>query len=221
MIRTLLVVISVFCVATVLSEALGVVYLWSQGQLDSETVQDIRLLLAGEEPDLVDLADDGTRGQPSRDQVVAERSMRVLELNTRQMELTALKNMITKNREEISDQQRDFQTQKSEFEDRLQQLQENNTSDSVEQSRGIVRALKPADRVEYLLALNVEQDIVLLKGLPEKEIGTILQEFAKGDEPTQKIGQEIFEAIYLGEPIGTPINQALDRLTQDDPIRRN
>lgn len=221
MIRSLLVVISVCCVATVLSQALGAAYLWSRGQLTAEVLQDVRMILAGEEPDIVDINEEDMRGQPSREQVVAERSMRVLELNTRQTELTALKNMITRNREDVSQQQQLFQKEKNDFEARLHELQDNNTSESVEQTRGIVLTLSPADKVNYLMALDVEQCIVLLKGMPEKEIGKILQEFSKREGDVPKRGQTIFEAIYQGEPTGIPIEETLDRLTQDLPVPRS
>ena len=220
MIRTLLVLISVCCVATVLSEALGVAYLWSRGQLNSEALNDIRMILAGEEPDIIDLAEDDMAGQPSREDVIAERSLRVLQLNARQMELSALKNMITRNREDISQQQKLFQGDKSDFETRLRELQQNNASESIEQTRGVVLALSPADKVNYLMALDIDQSIVLLKGMPEKEIGKILQEFLKRTPEEQERGQQIFEAIYRGEPARTPIDATLDRLTRDTPASR-
>ncbi len=221
MIRSALVMISVCCVATILSQLLGVAYLWSRGQLNAEVVRELRAILAGEEPDIVAMTEEEMDGQVSREQVIAERGMRVLELNTRQMELTALKNMITKNREEISQQQELFQSKKSDFEDQLRELQQNNTSESIEQTRGIVLALSPAEKVNYLMALDVDQSIVLLKGMPEKEIGKILQEFSKGTPEGQDRGQVIFEAIYEGQPASTPINQTLDRLTQESPAAVN
>jgi hypothetical protein len=221
MIRTLFVMISVVSVATLLSELLGAGYLWSRGQLNPETLHEIRMILAGEDPGAIDLAEEVEHGQPSRNDVVAERSMRVLELNARLMELSALKNMITRYREDISAQQEVFQKDKQAFEEQLQKLHAENVAESTEQARGVVRALSPAGKVDYLMALEVEQCIVLLKGMPEKEIGAILQEFAKRQAEEQERGRKIFAAIYEGEPTRAPIESARDRLAQQTPPAGN
>jgi hypothetical protein len=48
MIRTPIVVICIFCVATILSEVVGLGFLWYRGQLASETIAEIRVSLSGQ-----------------------------------------------------------------------------------------------------------------------------------------------------------------------------
>jgi hypothetical protein len=57
--------------------------------------------------------------------------------------------------------------------------------------------------------------------MPEKEIGGILQEFAKRGAEEQERGQKVFEAIYEGEPTRAPIESTLDKLAQDTPAPSN
>ena len=65
MIRTSLVVISVVCVATLLSEVLGLAFLWSRGQLTVDIINDIRLVLVGQDPDRFDLDEEEKEDQLS------------------------------------------------------------------------------------------------------------------------------------------------------------
>ena len=215
MIRTSLVVISVVCVATLLSEVLGLAFLWSRGQLTVDTINDIRLVLVGQDPDRFDLDEEEKEDQLSSKDFVRQRTMRILELSARDEELDLLKTMITDNRKGLIDEQELFEKEKKDFEDELQRLQQANTSTATEQTRGILIALSPSNAVETLLALTVDEDVLLMKGLPEKSIAKILKEFLTGNDEQKERGQAIFKAISHGEPSKMLIDNALQKLAED------
>ncbi|MCA9022224.1 MAG: hypothetical protein KDA74_18875, partial [Planctomycetaceae bacterium] len=94
MIRPLIVIISVFCVATIISEILGLSFLWFRGHLNADSVKDIRMIVTGQSLDDVELVEEET-SLPSRDEVAETRAMRILELASREDEIEMLKSSIT------------------------------------------------------------------------------------------------------------------------------
>jgi Mg/Co/Ni transporter MgtE len=114
-------------------------------------------------------------------------------------------------REELESLQKQIRARRKEFEDELARIEAEITSTSTEQARGVLLALPPKDAVQQLLQLSLDQDVVLLKGMPEKTIAKILKEFqtttatlaeASGDrkEAPPERGRKIFEALSRGEP---------------------
>lgn len=207
--------ISVVCVATLLSEVLGLAFLWSRGQLTVDIINDIRLVLVGQDPDRFDLNEEEKEDQLSSKDYVLHRTMQILELSARDEELDLLKTMITDNRKKLIDEQELFKKKKKDFEKELQRLQQANTSTATEQTRGTLIALSPSNAVETLLALTVDEDVLLMKGLPKKEIAKILKEFLNGNDEQKGRGQTIFKAISHGEPSKMLIDNSLQKLAED------
>ncbi len=214
MMRSGLMILSVFCVATLMSEVLGLAFLWYRGQLTPETVKEIRMTLTGENQDELDTDEDAAILQPSIDDVLVKRSMGILNLNTRQVELDLLKNMIDTEKENLQRELDSLGTMKDSFDSRLKALNADIASEATQLARGILLALPPADAVENLMELSLKENIVLLKGMPEKQIAKILQEFFKGKQEHMERGQQIFEAISQGEPANKLIDAARQQLTQ-------
>lgn len=212
--RSGLIIFSVFCVATLASEVLGLAFLWYRGQLTPETLKEIRVALTGEAQDELGIDEEERNSQPSIDDVLARRSMGILELNTRQTELDLLKNMIDAEKDDLKTQADAFKAMKESFETQLSQLNANAASESTQRAQGILLALSPADAVENLMQISLEENIVLLKSMPEKEIAKILQEFFKGEKEQSERGRQIFGAISQGEPAKKLIDKAGQQLTQ-------
>ena len=200
MMRTTVVIFSIVCVATVLSEILGGAFLWYRGQLTADSISDIRLALSGEDQDAFGIDVEDKPDQLSSDDFIRQRTMRILELNVRQDELDLLKKMVTDNRKGLTGDQDAFAEKKKEFQKQLEDLLAASTANATEQTRGILRALPSADAMDNLMALPVADNVVLLQGMPEKLIAKIIKEFLKGDEAQRLRGQEIFKAISQGEP---------------------
>ena len=215
--RTAAVIVGVICVATVLSELVGLGFLWYRGQLTPATIADMQLALSGEDDSVLDVEDGEKQDQPSNEEYAEERITRILGLSTRQEELNLLKRVITDNRKGLIEKNEEFREQKAEFEKQLQELQTASTSTAMEQTRGILVSLPPADAVDNLMGLTTEANVQLLKGMPEKTIAKILQEFLSGDESEKTRGQDVFRAISEGEPTKKLIDEAFTGLAGERP----
>lgn len=198
MIRGLVAIFAVFCAATVLTEALAVALLWHGGHLTLENLRNARSALigaSGQDPS----ADQETVSAPGMDEVVRERAVRVLELKSRESELGLLKSLVSETATGLGAQKKQLEQQRTEFERRLKELDDEVTAEAAEQARAVLLAMPPDASVEHLMGLSLEQNLLLLKGMPEKSIAKILQAFA-GDQPRIDRGRELFEALSRGEP---------------------
>ncbi len=162
---------------------------------------------------------------PSSQDVLRERSLRVLSLGSLETEVGLLKSMIENERNGLIAQRADFQKEKAAFNTQLQQLADKNVTEAREQSRSVLLALPPADAVDRLMQLPVNEDVLLLREMPEAKIALLLKEFATapegGSDPsgpnretTARIqrAKEIFERITKGEPRESIIRSALNNL---------
>ena len=93
MVRSLVSIISVACFVVLLLEVLGVAVLWSRDRLTAESINEIRLILAGQVQDDVDVEEEQESIQPSIEDVVKARTMRILDLQRREEELAQLKTL--------------------------------------------------------------------------------------------------------------------------------
>jgi flagellar motility protein MotE (MotC chaperone) len=148
---------------------------------------------------------------PSAQEVAQARSVKVLNFDKRESELITLKSMADAKREDIESLQKQIRSLRKSFEEELARIEANITSTGTEQARGVLLAMAPKDAVQQLLQLSIDQDVVLMKGMPEKTIAKILKEFqvalplppdAAGErkETPADRGRMIFEALSRGEP---------------------
>jgi hypothetical protein len=231
MIRKLWIVLSVCCVAALLSEALGLGVLWSQGLLSVRRLREMRDLLGPQEKEVVAVEGEPPLALPSSQDVLRERSLRVLSLGSLETEVGLLKSMIENERNGLIAQRADFQKEKAAFNTQLQQLSEKNIVEAREQSRSVLLALPPADAVERLMQLSVDEDVLLMREMPEAKIALLLKEFAAApeggdaattarDAPARVLrAKEIFARISKGEPRESIIRSALNNLQQAESDR--
>ena len=213
MMRSLLIVVCVICVATVLTQALGLSYLWMNGQLDSDSVSKIQLVLAGG-PSAGAAADAEDQGAvpASNDDVMKERVGRVWDLYRRQEEMALIKNTVTNSAAKGTALHKKFQDQKNTFLKELQAISDNLNSTSADQARLILKKLPPADATQSLMSLTLDQNVLLLKGMEAKTIATLLEQFQQSNDKKQNDrGQEIFTAISNGEPTRKIVNNGNNR----------
>ena len=88
----------------------------------------------------------------------------------------------------------------------------------MEQTRGILLALQPDDAIDTLMGLTADENVILLKGMPEKSIARILEQFLSGEENERVRGQEVFKAISQGNPSKSLIDESLTGLTGNGPV---
>jgi hypothetical protein len=226
MIRTLWIVFSAFCVALFVSELLGVGFVWSQGQLTLARLREVRDLFGPQEKEVVAADTETQRILPSSEDVLRERSLRVLSLSSRETEVDLLRTMLDTERNNLITQLADFQKQKEAFQKQLLQLSEESTVAAREQARAVLLQLPPADAVARLMQLSIEEDVLLMREMPEPKIALILKEFAptteggnegaaaasKDAQARQERAKEIFRRISTGEPKEGIIRSALNGL---------
>ena len=216
--KYLFIIVGCVCSTVVAAELTGLFLLWRHGMISAHHLQEIKLVLtnraAADEPEI---EAEQKPQYPSAQEVAQVRAVKVLNLDKRESELTTLKGMADAKREDLESLQKQIRSLRKAFEDELARIEANITSTSTEQARGVLLALPPKDAVQQLMQLSLDQDVVLLKGMPEKTIAKILKEFqttaslpdASGerkDTPPER-GRMIFEALSRGEPSRTLLEQ--------------
>jgi hypothetical protein len=231
MMRTLWVIMSVGCVTVLLSEAAGVALLWSQGLLTTRRLREVREVFGPQEKEAATFDTEPQPALPSSQDVLRERSLRVLSLGSLETEVGLLKSMIENERNGLIAQRADFQKDKAAFNTQLQQLSEKNIVEAREQSRSVLLALPPTDAVDRLMQLTVTEDVLLMREMPEAKIALLLKEFATQPEAGDTAAggrdvalrvqraKEIFKQITQGEPRDSIIRAALNNLQQTEPDR--
>jgi hypothetical protein len=178
-------------------------------------LREIRLVLTNRNLDEdTDPAVESRPEFPSTQQTTQARTVKVLNLDKRESELVTLKEMADGKREDLETRQQQFHAQRKAFEDDLARIEAEITSAGTEQARGVLLALPPRDAVRQLMHLSLADDVVLMKGMPEKTVAKILKEFqatpptaadatADRKETPAERGRLIFEALSRGEPART------------------
>jgi flagellar motility protein MotE (MotC chaperone) len=213
MLRSLVVICGIFCTTVLLAEVIGLACLWFLGMLTADTLRDVRLALQGQlESTLPEQVETPQLDAPSHDEIRQQRLTRVLELDARESELTILKRMTSDTANQLISDRREFDQLKSNFRAELERLQEQSRSQASEQIRTILLATPPEDAVLRLNGLPTVDAVDLLRGLPEKSIARILQAFQQDPRSAPK-GQELFEALYRGDPDRTLIEDTLKKVS--------
>src|SRR5271169_2152508 len=143
MIRTLWIVISLSCVAVIVSEVAGAGVLWSRGFLTAARLREIREVFEPQEKESVALDAEAQPVMPSSQDVLRNRSLRVLSLSSLETEVGLLKAMLETERTSLSAQNAAFQQQRAAFKSQLQQLSEETAVAAREQARAVLLALPP------------------------------------------------------------------------------
>lgn len=203
--KSIALVFACFCVALCAVTGFGLFYLWSNGLLSPEKISDVRQMLSkGEASDPKSLPDVDPP-IPSLEEVIEARARLSAEHQSRDRELSSMKALNHTWSLRLQTERQAFDTQQQAFEKRLQELDEKLTSEATEQSRAVLSAMAPKNAMEHLMSLSLEDDVVLLKGLSEKNISKILKEFKIEAQPAEagsraERGAKIFEALARGNP---------------------
>jgi hypothetical protein len=211
MTKFLMIIVACVCTTLVVSEATALFLLWQRGMISGHHLREIKLVLTNRNlDDEPDPATEPRPEYPSTQQTTQARTVKVLNLDKRESELVTLKEMADGKREDLEAQQQQFHAQRKAFEDDLARIEAEITSAGTEQARGVLLALPPKDAVRQLMHLTLAEDVVLMKGMPEKTVAKILKEFqatpaaaeavADRKETPAERGRLIFEALSRGEP---------------------
>tara|TARA_R110002111_G_scaffold18931_2_gene46284 strand:+ start:124907 stop:125557 length:651 start_codon:yes stop_codon:yes gene_type:complete len=216
MIRSVAIMISVFCVATIISQMLGISFLWYRGYLTADSMKDIRMIVTGQSLDNVPLVEEETT-LPSRDEISLTRATRILELAAREDEIDMLKSSITQSSDSLKKDRLAFEQAKLKFEEDLKLLSEQSKSAATKKTQSVLVALSPGDAVQYMMQLSIEENIELLKGMEGKFIAKMLKEFLVTPDPlVMKRGKEIFKEISQDEPFRSLSEETVDKLSENN-----
>ncbi|MFH1300016.1 MAG: hypothetical protein ABIK07_03070 [Planctomycetota bacterium] len=216
MIRSVAIMISVFCVATIISELLGLSFLWFRGSLNADSIKDIRMIVTGQSLDDAELVEEETT-LPSRDEISLTRATRILELASREDEIDMLKSSITQSSDSLKKDRLAFEQAKQTFEADLKLLTEQSQNTATKKTQSVLVALPPGDAVQYLMQLSIEENIELLKGMDGKFIAKMLKEFLVAADPLViKRGKEVFKEISQDEPFRSLSEEMVDKLSENN-----
>ena len=195
--RTLIALIGLFSFATILAEAITIGYLVYEGRLSGDRVSAI---LSGE-PLARDVASAALESpRPTAEEAQSQRTLQTLELNARADNLQLLKDLLTKEADKLSKDRSAYEKARDDFETELELVRTRATEEATEQARLVVKSLAPRDAITYLLTLEEPDALRIVKGLPERTVAKILQEFAAGTDEEQQRGRSLFEAIAAAQP---------------------
>lgn len=208
MFRILATLVSVVCVAAVVTLGAAAGYFLATGKLTNEKINAIIDTFNDVGPTIADAPEIPEElAQVAQEQVVNERAMSILGLSARERELNLLKELIEAKTTEVIDEKRELEKARGAFGDELKAAEDQLLTDAAEQARGILLALPAENAVEKLMTLEPREAVLLMKGISEKQHAKILQEF-KSKEQTER-GNEIFQAIVRGVPSREVIDAAL------------
>lgn len=197
--RLIITAVGALAVLTVLAEALAAGLLWSQGRLNADAVREIRVILR--DPDA--LEEEQNRQQQavpvSVNDVIQSRAIRILHLEERESEQAVLRGVVADLRSSINSEQDRLLSQKELFEKQQQDLQARRTAAGIEKSIAVLTASDVDLAVAQLSELTLDESIILMEGMPEKQIAKLLAAFAAGDKDQVERGQQIFQAITRGQ----------------------
>lgn len=211
MLRMLFSILSCVCIAVVLSEAAGLGWLWYKGTLSEDNVRELRLLLSGQvtaEPETVTKPDDP---KVAYDAVQTARALRILDLQNRESNLLMLRQQVLDEQKRMQERQESLKTDREAFENRLADLEKQIGEAGIEQARGVLMAMPPTDAASRLMDLSLDEGLAILKGVPEKTTAKILKELVGTKDKVER-GQQLFRAIYKGEPQQSLVDEAQSRL---------
>ncbi|MBA3314156.1 MAG: hypothetical protein M3552_07720 [Planctomycetota bacterium] len=195
--RTLASLIGFACFATVLAEGIAIGYLAYAGRLSAEAM---KAVVSGKLPESQIVAAEATAPPPTTAEAEAARTLQTLELNARADNLRLLKDLLTKEADRLSKDRSAYEQSRKDFESELELVRTRAVDEATEQARLVVKALPPREAITYLLALDEPGALRIVKGLPERTVAKILQEFAAGTDEERQRGRTLFEAIAAAQP---------------------
>ena len=214
MIRLVAFIGSIFCFVIVLGEALGLGLLWVRGQLTPDVIQEIRVIVAGGNRNSDEMEEERENEGPSSEEIIAARSMRILNLESRESELQQLKSLVDDARSLVLKEHDAFRTEKKTFQQDLAQIKSELASEATELAREVLAQSEAKEAVQHLMALDLDRNLVLVKGLSERKIAELLKELSRGDAEQIDRGLKIFEALSRGEPTNALVDKTLNQLGQ-------
>lgn len=209
--RVALTVFVSFCVATMLSQLIGLALAWSTGSLQPANVEKAIAVLAGQEPRPTE--PDKIDEEPMRvteKQWLEFRASRDLDLDHRNRELDGRTDFVSDLLEKVRAERAALDKLRAEFEQRLQQIEQSETDEGTEKVRSILAKVKPSQAKEILMKRDVGEAVRLLSGMPERTVAKLLKEFKTEEEMAR--AEEILRLLDEGKQQGQAARETQEEL---------
>lgn len=200
-----------FCVATILSQMIGLTLAWWTGSLQPANVEQAIAVLAGqeiepEEPEEVEQEP----VQVTEEQWLEFRANRHLDLDHRSRELEGRSDFAADLLEKVRAERTALEALRTEFEQRLQQIEQDETEEGTEKVRSILAKVRPSQAKEILMKRNVDEAVRLLSGMPERIVAKLLKEFKSQEELAR--AEEILRLLDEGKQQGQAARETQEEL---------
>lgn len=211
--RVALTVLLSFCVATILSQMVGVGVLWSTGNLNGNTIAIVAAVLAGEPigEDVVEEIE-AESVQVTQEQLLEFRANRLLDIDHRNREVEARVNFDAGILARVREERAALEKLIKNFKQELKQIDEAETSEGAEKVRSVLAKVKPAQAKDILMSRELSDTVRLLSGMPDRIIAKLLKEFKTNEEMTR--AQEILKSLDEGKQQAEAARKALEELGQ-------
>lgn len=203
-----------FCVATILVEAALAGFLWFHWKLDRPKL--IAALAAAQGVDLHPQQEAAARSeevrpeQPSYDDVLAARAIRVRHLELREQAIQSELGQLRFLDSQLAQEEQRFQKSQQDFEKRLANLLEGTKAEGRDEVGNMLTSIKAKQAKELVVEMldneEMDQVVLLLKAMPPSKRAKIIGEF-KTPEEVEKVG-EVLRRIREGDPVTDIAEQA-------------
>lgn len=201
MLRLIASLVGLASFATLLAAGIAVGVLVFRGQVNGETAS--RIAAAINSPQVSPASTPVEKEEstlPSSEEVAQARTIQTLEMNARADDLLLLKQILDERAGKLEEERAAYELALTAFRTELETVRTRSVDEATEQARLIVKAMPARDAVSYLLTLSEPDGLRIVKGLPERTLAKILQEFASGTDEQQQRGRWLFEAISAARP---------------------
>jgi len=181
----------------IFAEGLVVAALMAQGRLNNDVVNEIREILRNPQEAKAAAIKPEVTAKPTvtLEDVLRERALRVLQIGEREREYQRLQGLVSDSRSAVLKDLDLLTKEKELFALAEQQRLEREQSESVERVRAILAKSDIQSVADQLMKLPLDENMLLLQGMPEKRVAELLQTLATGDAKQSKRGQEIIQSV--------------------------
>jgi hypothetical protein len=204
-----------FCLATVIAEAIMVIYAARTWQIDRSRLERMLAVARGQPTESAPPPAAPPPPEPvSYEQVLDARALRDKNLQLREQALVNALAQMRADQQKLADEQKRYQQQRAAYEKELADLSQGAVAAGRDEVRRILQSVRPKQAKEIVLqmldAKETKEVVALLSGMTDAKRAKILGEF-KTPEENQKI-EEVLRLIRQGEPQATVAEKAKDQL---------
>lgn len=202
-----------FCAASFMAQAAGVLYWWSTGKLNEEKLYQILAVIHGVDLHALEAQYTSNQSpieseQPSLEELLEQRFAKSLDLSLRETAFDKALAELHALETELRSQRERFDARRREFETRVEQLRQAALEEGLVNVQLKLEAIQPKQAKDLLLKMigdaTKENDdawdaaVTMLKNMPVEKSRKIMAEFKTADE-VDKL-HELLRRIRLGKP---------------------